>query len=74
MHEFAVVIVILTFLLGLFMLVYWTAKLIMNAMYHNKHTMNAAPASICLLSAIITSSIALIAAMGVWQIYAGLYS
>ena len=74
MHEFAIVIVILTFLLGLFMLLYWTTQLIKSALYHNKHTMNAAPASICLLFAIITSSIALIAAMGVWQIYAELYS
>lgn len=74
MHDFAVVIVILTFLLGLFMLVYWTTQLIKSALYHNKHTMNAAPVSICLLTAIITSSVALIATMGVWQLYAGIYS
>lgn len=74
MHEFAIVIVILTFLLGLFMLLYWTALLVKGAVYYNKHTMNAAPASICIILSIVTSSVALIAAMGVWQIYAGLYS
>lgn len=74
MHDFAVVIVILTFLLGLFLLLYWTCRLIMGAIYYNKHTLNAAPASICLMLSIVTAGAALIASMGVWQIYAGLYS
>lgn len=74
MQSFATVIVALTFCLGWFLLIYWTIRLVKRAIYYNLQTSNAAPVSICLMLAISTSALALFAAMGVWQLYAGLYA
>lgn len=69
MHEFAVIIVVVTFCLGWCLLAYWTINLIRGAIYYNQQTINAIPVSICLVFAIITAALALIAAIGVWQLY-----
>ena len=74
LQSFAVIIVVVTFCLGWCMLVYWTIRLMKGAVYYNMQTLNAAPVSICLVFAIITATLALFAAMGVWQLYVGVGS
>lgn len=74
LQSLAVIIVALTFCLGWCLLVYLTMRLIKGAVYYNHQTINAAPVCICLVLAIITATLALFAAMGVWQLYVGVGS
>lgn len=69
----SIITIVAVFALGVFMLCYWTYCCIRSACYFNQQTENAAPVCICIIVSIFLASFALVAVIGIWQLYAGLY-